>query len=150
MEELLPLAFAGAGQVMGRGEGQDEFPCAALGPVVEGGDGGGIILVQGGLELVDQGRALRDERDFIAAEQAQLVGERILRAQRTPAVPVGAQGVGEAEGVEAIGLAAGGSLAVAEAFGGLGIEREDGKSRLQQSFDSGPAVGLDSKADDGG
>jgi hypothetical protein len=67
VEELLPLAFAGAGQVVGSGESQDELPGAAHGPVIEGGDGRGVILVQRGLELVDQGGALPDENDLVPA-----------------------------------------------------------------------------------
>jgi len=65
-------------------------------------------------------------------------------------VPVGPQGIGETKGVEAVALAAGGRLAVAEALGGLGVERKDCQSRFEQSFDSRAATGLDGEADDDG
>ena len=95
------------------------------GPVVEGLQGRRVVLVQGGPELVDQGGALLDQRDLVAAEHAQLGGQRVLGQQRPPAVAVGAQGVGEAPGVQRVVLGAGGRLAVAVPLGGLGVHRVD-------------------------
>jgi hypothetical protein len=64
-------------------------------------------------------------------------------------MPVGAQGVGKAEGVQTVVLVAGWRLAVAVSFGGLGIERKDGETGLQEPFHRRTAGGLDGKADDG-
>jgi hypothetical protein len=63
-------------------------------------------------------------------------------------MPVGAQGVGKAEGVQTVVLVAGWRLAVAVSFGGLGIERKDGETGLQEPFHRRTAGGLDGKADD--
>jgi hypothetical protein len=61
-------------------------------------------------ELVDQSGALRNERDLVAAHQAQLFDQRILRHERSPALPVEAQGVGQTPGVELVVFHAAGAL----------------------------------------
>ena len=70
------------------------MPGEGGGPVVEGLEGEGVVLVEGGLELVGQGGALLDEGDLVAAEEPQLHGGRVQGAQGPPGVAVGAQGVG--------------------------------------------------------
>lgn len=68
VQELFPLAFAGLFQRLGVGEGFDQSPCTGTDPVVKGFQGGGIIFVQGLLELVDEGWACFDGSDFVAAK----------------------------------------------------------------------------------
>ena len=149
VEEPLVLAPTGLHERRGVGERDDEPPGPLAGPVVEGVEGGGVVLVQGGAELVDECGALLDQRDLVAAEQAELGGQRVLRAQRPPAVTVGAEGVGEAPGVQRVVLGAGRGLAVAVAFGGLGVQRVQGQAQVEQPLDGGPAAGLDRDAETG-
>jgi hypothetical protein len=92
---------------------------------------------------------LADQRDLVAAQQPQLVRERVLRAEHAPGVPVGAQRVGEAERVEPVVLGARRGLAVAVPLGGLGVQREDAQLRLQQPLDRRAGAGLDREADHG-
>ena len=69
------------------------------------------------VELVDECGAFFDERDFIAAEDAQFGDEGILRPESTPGVAVHAQGIGQRPGIVPVGLVAAGALALAVAFG---------------------------------
>jgi hypothetical protein len=110
VQEALPLASPGRDERLRVGEGDDEAPGRLADPVVEGVQGGRVVLAERGPELVDQRGALGDQLELVAAEQAQLGRQRVLREQRPPAVAVGAQGVGEAPGVQRVVLGAGRAL----------------------------------------
>jgi hypothetical protein len=116
MQELLPLAFAGLRELLGRGKDLDEAPGVILGPVLKGLHSRRVIFAQGGLELVDQRGALFDERDLIAAQQPQLLEQRILRSQWFLAVSIHPQRVGQAPGIELIIFDAAGRFALARAL----------------------------------
>src|SRR5208337_52397 len=70
------------------------------------------------------------------AEQAQGSGRLVLGTQRPPSLTVGAQGIGQAPGIVAIGLAAAGSFAPTILFGGQWINRIERVVALQQLIHS--------------
>ena len=142
MEELFPLPFARVLQRAWRGEQLHQGPGAGFGPVVEGCQRGGKVFGQRRQQLVDQGGALFDEADLVAAAGAQEGGGLVLRVEHAPAVTVGAQGVGQAPGVVAVELGAAGGLAFAVAFGGLGIDRVERPAVLEELIDGGTAGGF--------
>lgn len=94
VQEFLPAALASFNQGLRRGEGNHKFPGKILGPIIKGLQSGRIIFSQRLLELVDQGGALLDERDFIATEQAQLLGQRIAWLKHSPAVAIDPERIG--------------------------------------------------------
>jgi hypothetical protein len=69
VEEFLPSLGTCGGQFFRGGELDDKVPAIRLRPILEGLQGGRIILVGGLLELVDQGGALFDQADLVAAQQ---------------------------------------------------------------------------------
>src|SRR3990172_7453433 len=70
VQELLPSPFARLVQGLGRGERFDKGPTGWRGPVVEGLQGYGVVFTQSGPQLADQRRALSDEPDLVATQQA--------------------------------------------------------------------------------
>ena len=72
--------------------------------------------------------------DLIPAKQAQFVGQRILRTQRTPSMAVGAQRIGKAVGIQTVALDACRGLAISISFSGLGVEGEDRKIGFKEPF----------------
>jgi hypothetical protein len=143
VKELFPATLAGLNQRLRGGKADDEVPGERTGPIVKGLEGCGKILHQGLLKLVDQEGALLDQADFIMAQEAQLLGERIHGLESFPAVAVDAEGVGQAPGIEVIGLGAAGGLAFAITFRGHRIDRIEGIGALQELIDRGALVGFD-------
>ena len=99
--------------------------------------------MQGLLELIDQRGALFDERDFVAAEDAQLGDHRILGGQGAPAMAIESQGVGQRPGVVPVGLVAAGALALTVAFGVFRIDGINGHAAVEELFDGGTEAGFD-------
>ena len=75
--------------------------------------------------------ALFDQRDLVAAEQAQLGHQGIFFGQRFPAVAIDAQGIGEAPSVHMIGFVAAGNFALAIGFGARWRNRVNRDSAFQ-------------------
>ena len=67
VQKFLPLALAGLFQHLRRREALHKHPRTDLTPVLKGFQSGGIVLGQGMAQLIDEGGALLDEGDFIAA-----------------------------------------------------------------------------------
>lgn len=139
VEEGLPASLACLGQRGRVGKGPHEGPGKGLGPVRKAVQRQGVIFGQGGLELIDQGGALFNQDNLVAAQQAQGGGRRILGLEREPGVAVGAQGISQAPGVVPVGLGAAGGFAFPIAFGRFGINRIDRIVALQQLIDDHPA-----------
>ena len=74
VEELFPAPPARRRQFFRRGKPEEEVPAKGLRPIVESLEGCRIVLTQGLLELIDQGRALFDQRDLVTAQQLDLLG----------------------------------------------------------------------------
>ena len=143
VKEILPFPSAGIGQSRRRGKGSHEGPGEGFGPLIEAFQGQGIVFAEGRLELIDQGGAVFDEGDLIAAEQTQGGGRLVLGAQRTPGMAVGAQGIGFGPGIVAIALSAAGRLARAVLFGGQWVERIEAVAPLKQLVHSHAGGGFD-------
>lgn len=117
VQEVLPFAFSGPHQVFGRGEPRDEGPGRRRAPILECFQRGGIILVERLLKLVDQCRALFNQRHFIPAQQPQLLHQRFRRGQNAPAFPLQTQRIGQRPAIGAVGFRAAGQPAQAVRFG---------------------------------
>src|SRR6266700_3771427 len=117
MQKFFPLPFAGGLQGAGSGKLFDPGPGEGLGPVLKAFQGQRIIVGQGRLELVDQGRALLDEADLVTTKQTQGAGGLVLGSQGSPSLTVGPQGIGQTPGIVAIGFGAAGHFAFAVTFG---------------------------------
>jgi hypothetical protein len=149
VQELFPAPLPGFDQFLRGGKGGHELPGVGLRPVVKGLQGGGIILLQGRLQLVDQRRALRDQLHLVAAEQAQFLHQRIGGRERAPVLAVQPQRVGETPRVDLVGLRAGGHVAIAIALRRLGVHRIHGDAAGQQLFHRRTVTGLDGHAEGG-
>src|SRR5947207_9990930 len=143
VKELLPFTLTGRRQRLGRGKGQHKGPSVRGGPVIESFQCRRVILLESGLELVDQGSALLNQCDFIPTESAQLARQGIQRRESAPALSVGAQRIGQTPSVVPIILAAGGPFAFAVACSRLGHDRINPKASLEQLIDGGAGAGLD-------
>ena len=77
VEEFFPAPPSTGGQFFRGRELDDKVPAKRLRPILESLEGRRIILDQGLLELVDQGAALLDQADLVAAQQLQLLGQRV-------------------------------------------------------------------------
>ena len=143
VKELLPFTLTCRRQRLGRGKGQHKCPTARGGPVLESLHGRWVILLESGLELVDQGSALFNQCDFIATERAQLARQRIQRRESAPAVSVGAQRIRQTPSVVAVILAACRPFAFPVACRRLGHDRINHKASLEQLIDGGAGAGLD-------
>ena len=143
VEELFPLALACLFQRPGVREGFDESPCARIDPVVKGFQGGGIVFVQGLLELVDEGRALLNEGDFVPAEDAQFGQDRVRGRESPPSVPVHAQRVGQSPRIVTIRFISAAALALPVAFGIHRIDRIKAYAAFQELLNRRAEVGLD-------
>lgn len=93
--------------------------------------------------MIDQRGALLDERDFVAAKDAQLGDDRILCGQGTPAMSIEPQGVGLRLGVVPVGLVAAGLLALTVAFGAFRVDGINGDTAVEELFDGGTEAGFD-------
>ena len=139
VQEVLPFAFSGLHQGLRRGEAFHKRPGRGRAPIVEGFQCGGIILVERLLKLIDQRRALLDQRHFIPAEQAQLLHQRFRRGQHAPAFPFQAQGIGQRPAIGAVCFGAAGQLARAIRFGAARMHRINAIIQRHQPF-NGRAV----------
>src|SRR5438034_8770170 len=143
VKELLPFTLTGRRQRLGRGKGQHKGPSVRGGPVIESFQCRRVILLESGLELVDQGSALLNQCDFIPTESAQLARQGIQRRESAPALSVGAQRIGQTPSVVPIIVAAGGPFAFAVACSRLGHDRINHTASLEQLIDGGAGAGLD-------
>lgn len=143
VEELFPLAPACLFQRPGVREGFDESPCARIDPVVKGFQGGGIVFVQGLLELVDEGRALLNEGDFVPAEDAQFGQDRVCGPEGPPTVSIHTQRVGQSPSVVTIRFVSAAALALPVAFGIHRIDRIEAYAAFQELLNRRAEVGLD-------
>ena len=149
MEELFPAAAFAFEQDFRGGKLHDELPGRRPGPVVKSLQRGRIVFAQGLLELVDEGGALFDEADLVAAQEAQLLGQRVQGLNRFPLAAVQAQGVGHGPGVEAVGFVAAGGFTLAIALGGDGVNGIDRQINLQELIDGRTLIGFDDDAQGG-
>jgi hypothetical protein len=81
--------------------------------------------------------------DLVAAEQAQFLGKGIVWGEGAPSVAVRTQGVGKAQGIEAVVLAAGVALALAVTLGSLWLQRLEHAAHGRQSLNGRAVIGLD-------
>lgn len=86
-------------------------------------------------QLVGEGDAVGDQVLASPAGGPQGYRERAVGNERTQSGPVGAEGVGEDEGVEAIVLVAGRAVAGAEVLELVGTDDHDGQFGLEESLD---------------
>lgn len=143
VQEFFPPPLAGFDQQRRGGKLDHEFPGKWAGPVLKGLQSRRIVFQQGLLELIDQGGALFDENDFVPAQQAQLLGQRIHRVKGFPPLAIHAQGIGEAPAIEMIRLGPAGSFALAIAFRGHRVDRVDQIVALQELIDNRSLTGFD-------
>ena len=85
-------------------------------PVLKGFQSRRIVFLQSALELVDQGGALLDQGDFVAAKQPQLGNQGIFFGQSFPTVAIEAQGIRQTPGIEPIALGPTGRFALPVSF----------------------------------
>ena len=149
VEEFFPAAAFAFEQDFRGGKLDDKLPGRRPGPVVKGLQSGGVVFAQGLLELVDEGGALFDEADLVAAQQAQLLGQWVQGLEGFPLAAVQAQGVGHGPGVEAVGFVAAGGFAFAIALGGDGVDGIDRQIDLQKLIDGRALTGFDDDAQGG-
>ena len=149
VQELFPAAAFAFEQDLGSGKLDDELPGRRPCPILKGLQGGGVVFAQGLLELVDQGGRLLDQADLVAAQEAQLLGQRVQGLERFPLAAVQTQGIGHGPGVEAIDFVAAGGFAFAIALGGHGVDGIDGQVDLQELIDGRALVGFDDNAQGG-
>jgi len=143
VQKLFPAAGAGGGQFFRRGELEDKVPAGGARPIIKGCQRRRIILAEGLLKLIDQGGPLLAEADFIAAQQLDLLGQRVHRLKGLPLLAVDAQRVGQRPGIEMVGLVAAGSLALPIAPGAVRIDRIDRAAPLQELVHSRALAGFD-------
>ena len=143
MQEVFPFAFAGCGQGLRSGKAFDEFPGFGMGPVIECFQGGGIVLVERGLQCVDQFGPLGDELLLITAKQAEFFGERIVGQEWFPGRTVRPQSQAQRVCVQAVGLLAAGRFALTIRFGAAWIDWINGEAAFQELFDGQAAAGFD-------
>ncbi len=127
--------FAETAGAVGRGIAADE---GERDRAVDGGeDGGGARpeALEQAAELVGQGNALVDQVAACAHQGPQRPDVVGGRQQRAESVTVGAQDVGQHEGVARIALAAGGAVARPAGFDDVGVDRDDGVPGLDQGVD---------------
>lgn len=126
MQELFPATLAGLRQELRRGELENEIPGGRQHPLIKGFQRGGIIFLEGSLELVDQRGALFNEMDFVATQQPQFFGERIVGRDDFPVVTLGAQGGSQRPSIELIIFDAAGGFAFAVTRRADGIDGING------------------------
>src|SRR5207302_11307729 len=137
VQELLPFAAPGLTQQLGSRKLLHETPTRSRRPVLKSLQRRRIILMESRLKLIDQLGAFVNEFHFIAAKQAQFLGQRIQRIERPPTVAVDPQRITQTPGVQIVGLGTAGSFSVAIAFGTLGSNRVNEHPALQQWCDGG-------------
>jgi hypothetical protein len=111
--------------------------------VGEGCRGAGPEAVQQAAQAVGQADALGDQIVATADQGAQRLDLVGAGRQGPEAVAVGAQDVGEHEGVAGIALAAGGAVAWPAGPDDVGVDRHDRMAGLEQGVDDQPARALD-------
>ena len=149
VKEFFPALLAGGGQFFRGGELDDKVPASGLGPILEGLEGRRIIFDQGLLELVDQGGALFDQPDFVAAEQLDLLSQGVQRLQGFPVLAIQAQGLRQRPGIQAIGFVAAGSFALTIAFGAERIDRINAAVLLQELIHGRSLAGFEGDSHSG-
>ena len=149
VQKLLPRALPLTQQVLRRGKPQQKRPTARHRPILKGLQRRRIIFMQRRLEPQHQGRTLLNQPNLVAAQNPQLLRRRIVGPQYPPSMPIGAQGVGKAPGVQLIILDPAGGLAIPKPLRRLGIHRIDRYAHLQEPLDRRPPAGLDGHADPG-
>jgi hypothetical protein len=83
------------------------------------------------IALIDERGTLLDQRDLVAAEQAQLGHQRIFFGQRFPAVAIDAQGIGQTPSLHMVGFVAAGHFALAIGFGARWRNRVNSDTAFQ-------------------
>ena len=141
-------------QVYHTGQGQDERAEASLGRRVclqkhEGGallqlgkqlQGGRVVFLEAGRQLVHQARLGLDQGILIAGQCFQFLHNGAIRLQSAQLGQVKAAYLGQQMGVNLIGL---GSCRFAQLIGRLGVHRIDRDPRFQQESDQQSMVGFD-------
>ena len=142
-----PAAVADAGQPGGQAPGGE--PVGALLAVEAGeepqadravdvgeqADGAREGALEVGAQLVGERDAVGDQVLASPAGGAQSHGGRTVGDEWPQSGPVGAEGVGEDEGVEAVVLVAGRAVAGAEVLELVGADDDDGQAGLEESLD---------------
>jgi len=86
-------------------------------------------------QLVSQCDPMSDKVLAGAASAAQCDGSRTIGSQRTQAGTIGAQGIGEHEGIETIVFVAGRTVASAQVLDLVGADDHDGQATIEQGVD---------------
>lgn len=147
VEEFLPATLACFDEFLRRGKGKDELPSRLLGPIGECLERGRIVLAQRGPQLIDEAGTLLDQRNLIAAQQAQLHDQWIFRRERFPAMPVYSQGVGKTPGIELIVFDAAGGFALPVLFRTEGVDGIDHASAALQLLNGNAMSGFHGHGD---
>jgi hypothetical protein len=101
-------------------------------------------------QLVGEGHLLGDEVVAAADEGSKRQNAVALRRQRAQAVAVGAQDVGEHEGVAGIALGAGGAVAWPTGLEQVGVDRDERMAGGDEAIDDEPRRPLDGDGQPGG
>jgi hypothetical protein len=104
VQEIFPAPASGLGQSVRCREPDDKIPAERFGPVVKSFQSGWKIFAESLLQLVDQGGALLDQADFIAAQELDLLGQGIQRLEDFPLLAFQAQSIGQGPRVQTICL----------------------------------------------
>lgn len=95
------------------------------------------------LELADQSSAFFDERDFVAAKDAQCGDCRVLGGQYSTETVIEPRGVGLRPGVVPVGLLAAGALALTVALGAFRVDGIKRYAAVEELSDGGTGAGFD-------
>ena len=144
VEELFPFAPPSCDQRRWGRKSQYKGPARRFGPVIKSCQSRWIILLERSLELIDQRCAFFDEADLISAQGAQFRSQGIQGRKSTPAMAVGAQGIGQTPGIMQIILGASWALAFPITNGCFGHDRVHRKAPLQQLIHGRTSTGLNS------
>src|SRR5664280_994733 len=123
MEKLFPLSAAGFLQLLRGRKRQNKGPGRWQCPVLKSLQRCWIILPQGSLKLIHQGRALLDQCHFIPADQPQLHHPRILWQELSPIPAISPKRLGQAPAIKVISFSSTGQLAIPVTLCALGIDR---------------------------
>ena len=142
VQKLFPALRTGGGQFFRRGKLDHKIPAKGLVPILKGFQRRRIILAQGLLELVDQGRALLNEADFVTAQQLQLLGQRIQWLKAFPVLAIHPQSLGQRPRIQTVGLVSAGDLPLPITLGAVRIDRIDRAIHLQELINGRSLAGF--------
>ena len=131
-EEAVELLLGGPQDGLRRGKGHDEVPGTRAGPVLKPFEGGGMELLEEGLELVDQAGLLLDEVALARAPEGELARRRVVGQEGSEAFVMVAQAIGQGEGLAGVVRGPGHAEGLAPLVGDAGVHRVDLEAVRQQ------------------